>query len=283
MSWPTVVGTLAVGFVAGVLSGMFGVGGAVLTTPGIRALGATPIEAVGSTVPAIIPSAVSGTFRYARAGVVNWRLGLTCGLTGALLAVVGATAADHVEGHLLMVLTAGLLAWSGISTWRSGRRVVREPAAPEAVPSGEAPTTLPAGDPVSVGPGSGAGGGARHPTGFLAVVGAGSGFLAGFLGVGGGVVLMPVFTSVLKVPIKEAVASSLVAVALFSVPALVTHAALGHIHWGYALLLAIGTVPGAQVGSRLTLGSSDRLVRTLFGVFLVVLATVYGVSELLAW
>jgi uncharacterized protein len=123
----------------------------------------------------------------------------------------------------------------------------------------------------------------RHPAGVLAVVGAGAGFLAGFLGVGGGVVMMPVFTSILKVPIKEAVASSLVAVALFSIPALVTHAALGNIHWGYALLLALGTVPGAQVGSRITLGASDRVVRTLFGLFLVVLAVVYGVSELLAW
>jgi len=116
MSWFAVVGTLVVGFVGGVLSGMFGVGGAVLTTPGIRVFGATPIEAVGSTVPAIIPSAVSGTVRYARAGIVNWHLGLTCGLTGALLAVGGAAAADHVNGHLLMVFTAALLAWSGIST-----------------------------------------------------------------------------------------------------------------------------------------------------------------------
>jgi uncharacterized membrane protein YfcA len=163
--------------------------------------------------------------------------------------------------------------------------VVREPAAPEAVPSGEAPTegAVPVGHPTSVDPTTAPAGGVRYSTGFLAVVGAGSGFLAGFLGVGGGVVMMPVFTSVLKVPIKEAVASSLVAVALFSVPALVTHAALGNINWGYALPLAVGTVPGAQVGSRLTLGSSDRVVRTLFGVLLVVLAVVYGVSELLAW
>ncbi len=288
MSWFAVVGTLVVGFVGGVLSGMFGVGGAVLTTPGIRVFGATPIEAVGSTVPAIIPSAVSGTVRYARAGIVNWHLGLTCGLTGALVAVGGATAADHVNGHLLMVFTAALLGWSGISTWRSGRRVVREPAAPEAVPSGEAPIRG-----ADVGPstaevlgegGTGAAGGRlRYPTGFLAVVGAGSGFLAGFLGVGGGVVMMPVFTSILKVPVKEAVASSLVAVALFSVPALVTHAVLGNIHWGYAALLAVGTIPGAQVGSRLTLGATDRTVRTLFGIFLVALALVYGISEIVAW
>jgi uncharacterized protein len=113
-------------------------------------------------------------------------------------------------------------------------------------------------------------------------VGAAAGFLAGLLGVGGGVVMMPMFTSVLRIPIKEAVASSLVAVAIFSIPALLTHAGLGHIHWGFAACLVVGAVPGAQVGSRLTIGAPDRTVRVLFGIFLMVLAAVYGGSELVA-
>jgi uncharacterized protein len=51
---------LIAGFFTGVLSGMFGIGGAVVSTPAIRALGATPVEAIGSTLPSIIPSAISG-------------------------------------------------------------------------------------------------------------------------------------------------------------------------------------------------------------------------------
>ena len=81
---------------------------------------------------------------------------------------------------------------------------------------------------------------------------------------------------------KVAVASSLVAVAIFSVPALVTHAALGHINWAYSLLLVAGTIPGAQIGSKITIGTADRTVRLLFGVFLTVLAVVYGAAELIA-
>ena len=53
----TVVLTLIAGFFTGVLSGMFGVGGAVISTPAILALGATPLQAVGSTLPSIIPGA----------------------------------------------------------------------------------------------------------------------------------------------------------------------------------------------------------------------------------
>jgi uncharacterized protein len=78
------------------------------------------------------------------------------------------------------------------------------------------------------------------------------------------------------------VASSLVAVAIFSVPALITHGVLGHIHWGFAGLLVVGVIPGAQVGSRFTIGASDRTVRVLFGGFLFVLACVYGGTELFA-
>lgn len=266
---------LGLGFTAGILSGMFGVGGAVITTPGIRVLGATPIEAVGSTVPAILPGAISGTYRYARAGLVNWQIGIVCGVFGAVSAAGGAVASDRVDGHLLMVFTAALLLVSGASILRSGLVPRGQPSLlADPVPADDvgidlsvvddAPTHTPASIPL------------------LAIIGAASGFLAGFLGVGGGVVMVPAFTAVLKIPIKEAVASSLVAVAIFSVPALVSHAWLGHVDWSYALVLIVGVVPGAQVGSRLTLGSSDHLVRVLFGGFLVVLALVYGVGELLA-
>ena len=52
--WQTIL-TLAAGVATGVLSGMFGVGGAVVSTPAIRVLGATPLEAIGSTIPSIDP------------------------------------------------------------------------------------------------------------------------------------------------------------------------------------------------------------------------------------
>ncbi|MGZ4730062.1 MAG: TSUP family transporter, partial [Acidimicrobiales bacterium] len=108
------------------------------------------------------------------------------------------------------------------------------------------------------------------------------GLLAGLLGVGGGIVMMPAFTGLLRMPIKLAVGSSLVAVAMFSIPALIMHTALGHIAWRFALPLMIGVVPGAQVGAHISVGSSDRTMRVLFGSFILVLSVVYGTSEILA-
>ena len=117
-----VLATLAVGFVAGMLSALLGIGGAVVTTPAVRVLGATPIEAVGSTVPAILPGAISGAYRYARAGLVDWTLALSLGISGAVFALGGAWLSDLVDGRLLMVLTAVLMLWSGVSVVRGGDR-----------------------------------------------------------------------------------------------------------------------------------------------------------------
>ena len=299
---------VVLGLGSGILAGMLGVGGAVITTPGVRALGATPIHAVGSTVPAILPGALSGTWRYHRAGMVDWRVGLTCGLTGSVLAVAGAWIADLVEARWLMVATAGLMLWSGWSVERSGRRsaaqdpidqdpidqdpidgdpidqdpIDGDPIASAAAAAVDGTATAPGRDgPVDATatqrPGAG---GAEPSTALLAGVGAVSGFVAGLLGVGGGIIMLPTFTSVLGLPVKRAVAASLVAVAIFSVPALVTHTVLGHVDWSYALPLAVGVVPGAQIGSRITIGTSEALVRRAFGVLLAVTALIYGGTEL---
>ena len=104
------------------LSALLGIGGAVVTTPAVRVLGATPIEAVGSTVPAILPGAISGAYRYTKAGLVDWTLALSLGISGAVFALGGAWVSDLVDGRLLMVLTAVLMLWSGVSVVRGGDR-----------------------------------------------------------------------------------------------------------------------------------------------------------------
>lgn len=266
---PVALLVVAVGFASGILSGMFGVGGAVLTTPGIRVLGATPIEAVGSTLPAILPGALSGTWRYSRAGMVDWSIAIPSGLLGSVFAVAGAELSDHVNAHYLMLLTAVMLLITGIDNIR--KRMAHSSALIAAGGSTidgadvDSPTTTEPGSPVIV-----------------AVVGASAGLLAGLLGIGGGVLLVPAYTAVLRIPPKRAVATSLVAVAMFSIPAMVTHALLGHIDWAFALLLMLGVIPGAQVGAHVTLRGSEARLRLLMGLFFTVLALVYGIGELAA-
>src|ERR687897_798581 len=131
--WQTIL-TLAAGVATGVLSGMFGVGGAVVSTPAIRVRGGMPPEAVGSTLPSTVPSAVSGSIRYRREGLIIGRVACWTLAAGLAATVGGALLAGTVpgDGHLLMILTAGLLAFAAPPGVRRGAG----PGAPAATRSG---------------------------------------------------------------------------------------------------------------------------------------------------
>lgn len=249
---------VGIGLASGVLSSLAGAGGATLSTAGVRAAGATPTLAVGSTLPAVLPSAVAGSFRYAKAGLVDWRVGLTTGGAGALFAVAGAIASSQVDARLLMVACSVILAASGVGLLRSYRRSATVPDAEVA----EVATRT------------------RTPSiAALAAVGAVSGFVAGLLGLGGGLIVVPAFTRLLRMPLRSAIGSSLVAVAMLSVPAVVAHSLFGQVDWLLALALIVGVVPGARLGSRLAVTASEATVATVCGVVLVALAAVQAITE----
>ena len=266
---------MLVGVGTGVLSGMFGVGGAVLSTPGIRLLGASPLIAIGSTLPSVLPSAAVGTVTYTRERLVEVRVALVAGGVGAAFAVAAArlTTAIPGDGHLQQIATAALLSFSSWRLVRSAHEERPDLARPaEARPAEETiPTEL---------------GREAAPRGFgawtLAVTGAAAGSVSGLLGIGGGVILVPAFVEVLRLPIKRAVATSLVVVGILAVPGTITHAVLGNIDWRFALWLTVGVIPGARLGSGITVGARERTIRLFFGLFLLVLSIVYGLAEVLS-
>jgi uncharacterized membrane protein YfcA len=247
---------VGIGLASGVLSSLAGAGGATLSTAGVRAAGATPTLAVGSTLPAVLPSAVAGSFRYAKAGLVDWRVGLTTGGAGALFAVAGAIASSQVDARLLMVACSVILAASGVGLLRSYRRSATTPDSVVAEKATRTPSIA-----------------------ALAAVGAVSGFVAGLLGLGGGLIVVPAFTRLLRMPLRSAIGSSLVAVAMLSIPAVVAHSLFGQVDWLLALALIVGVVPGARLGSRLAVTASEATVATVCGVVLVALAAVQAITE----
>ena len=282
--------TVGLGLLTGIMSGLFGVGGAVISTPGIRALGAPPLLAVGTTLPSIIPGAASGTARYARERMVDWRVVGVTAPAGIVAAVLGALAADHVpgEGHLLMLMTAGLL---GFSAFRMLPR--EEPVAATAGPTGTtaAATAGNGHDELAETDAEVAGEDrppdlAAHPTRHrpLSFLGVGivAGTLSGLLGIGGGIVMVPGFTQFGGLSVKRAIATSLACVGLFAVPGTITHALLGNIDWRFALLLCVGVVPGARIGAALAIRSGDRRLRRVVALFLGTMALAYGIGETVA-
>ncbi|MDP8991636.1 MAG: sulfite exporter TauE/SafE family protein [Actinomycetota bacterium] len=249
--------TLAVGVLTGVLSAAFGIGGAAVSTPAIRALGVSAVFAVGTTLPSILPSAVSGTIRYVRESLVWWRVVAWTAPAGVLTAILGAVLSRSVpgEGHWLMIGTAVLLAYT---SWRMARRPDQ---ADDQGPSGPRRRDHPA---------------------LLMAVGAAAGLLSGLLGVGGGTVMVPGFSELARIPLKTAIACSLVCVGIFAVPATLAHWSVGDLDWRTAGLLSLGVVPGARLGAVLAIRARARRLRLAVAVFLGVVAVVYAVSEAVA-
>lgn len=252
--------TLVAGVFTGILSGAFGVGGAVVSTPAIRLLGASAFIAVGTTLPSILPSAAMGTARYAKADMILWRVVAWTTPAGLASAVIGALLTRVIpgEGHLLMLATAGLL---GFTAYRMARGRDPEPPDPADTTRQAQPHDRP---------------------GVLLAVGAAAGLMSGLLGIGGGTVMVPGFTELARIPLKKAIATSLACVGIFAIPSTVTHALLGDIDWRFAFWLTLGVVPGARIGAAAAIRATDKRMRVAVAVFLGVVSLAYGVGEIAA-
>jgi uncharacterized protein len=276
--------SLGIGLISGALSGAFGIGGGIITTPGIRLLlGAPALVAVGTPLPVIFPSAVTGLLSYRRQDLLEVRTGLWCGAIGSAFTVLGALATQFVGGTVVLLATAALILYTAadmilqmvrpprLGLEASEERDAFSPSRGGAEDEGSASqdTTIrqtPRPQPAAVWK--------------LALIGGLTGAYSGFLGLGGGFVLVPMLSRWLGYDIKRAIGTSLLAIAILAVPGTITHALMGHVDWLLAATLIVGVVPGAWLGSRVTLGSSDRAVWIGFAVMLVVVGGWLAAAEL---
>jgi uncharacterized protein len=118
MSATTVALGLLLGAAAGVLSGMFGVGGGILFVPTLVALGLGQVEAAATSLLAIVPTAAVGTWRQLRGGEIRVRAALVIGVTAVAGAELGVRVATRTSEEtlrrlfgVLLLLVAAQLAW----------------------------------------------------------------------------------------------------------------------------------------------------------------------------
>jgi uncharacterized protein len=118
----TILLAIALGVAAGVLAGMFGVGGGVLFVPTLVALGLSQHEATGTSLLAILPTVLAGTWTQQRYGNVRWRAAAVIGVAAAIAAQGGAFLAESLPDRLLRRLFAALLLLvAGQIAWRARR------------------------------------------------------------------------------------------------------------------------------------------------------------------
>lgn len=232
-------------FLVGVSYGVVGVGGAVLGTPVLALLGVPGITAVATPLAPTIPAALGAGFTYRRRGEVDRHVAVLS-ITAALPAVVvGALLSDVVGGTVLLIVSGVVLGVVGVRLIAVRTDTVGTEAAQE-------PRTA-----TTVG------------------WSAAAGLFTGLLANGGTFVFIPLFVLVLRLGYRRSVGTSLVVAATLSVPAVLTHALLGHVDWWLALWFGVGLIPGAWLGSHLAPRFRESSLQLVLGWLLLTFAVVF--------
>jgi hypothetical protein len=268
------------GFGAGVFGSLLGLGGGILIVPLLTVgFGLGFREAVGVSLVCVIVTSSSAAGVYLERHLANLRLGMLLEIFTASGALVGGLVAFLLPERGLAGLFAALLAYTAITMLRRGRAA----AAPEAAaPEGS-------GTPAALGPSAGEA--AQRPGTADAVFGAdppdftarlagpgyrprrlrvgavgslGAGIVSALLGVGGGIVKVPLMHLAMGVPLKVATATSNLMIGVTAAASAIVYLLRGGIDPYVAGPTAIGVFAGAMVGSRVASRIDVRLLRLLF-------------------
>ena len=112
-----------------------------------------------------------------------------------------------------------------------------------------------------------------------AVIGLGAGLMSGYVGVGGGFIMVPLMLSLIHIPMKLASGTSLIAILILAIPGTIENGIAGNIDYVVGLSVAIGSIPGAVLGAMLVKRVPERALRFIFGGFLIIAAIVLFLNE----
>lgn len=106
-----------------------------------------------------------------------------------------------------------------------------------------------------------------------------AGLASGYVGVGGGFIMVPLMLSIIGIPMRKASGTSLIAVMILAIPGVIEQGIIGNINYLAGIAIVIGTIPGAVIGAKLVTKVPERMLRLLFGCFLIVAAVMLVLNE----
>ena len=279
-----VIVLLGIGGVAGLLSGMFGVGGGFLITPLLLFIGIPPAVAVATGVNQVVASSVSGVLAHLKRRNVDLVMGnvmLAGGIAGAGLGIWLFGLLQRIGQTELMVQLSyvALLGFIGATMLAESLRALRRSRNPQAprrrlhqhIWVHRLPLKMKfrsSGLYISVIP--------------PLAIGAFAGILAAIMGVGGGFLMVPAMIYILGMPTKVVVGTSLYQVIFVAAVTTVLHAmTTGAVDILLALVLILGGVVGAQAGSALGVRLNPEQLRILLGLMVLAVAGRIGLDLVL--
>ena len=269
-----------VGVLIGVASGLLGIGGGTVMVPIFRlAFGMSATMSTATSLFAIIPTSISGAISHVKGKTCIPALGIAAGLGGACLSPVGVWLAQLSPDWLVMLAAALIIGYSAINMFKKAfkLRPAGQPAAEAdaaaaaaAAPSDESAASVPASDDAPL---------SRKQLLQGALIGLVAGLASGYVGVGGGFIMVPLMLSIIGIPMRKASGTSLIAVMILAIPGVIEQGIIGNINYLAGIAVVIGTIPGAVIGAKLVTKVPERTLRLLFGCFLIVAATMLVLNE----
>jgi uncharacterized membrane protein YfcA len=258
----TTLAAVGLGLLIGLVIGGLGGGGSILTVPAlVFLLGLSAQAATSASLVIVGVTAAVATIGHARSGHTGWRAGVFLALAGLPASLLGTRLNLLVEQDVL------LLAFAGLMLLAAAGMLIRRRDDSTAVDEADRP--------ASVEPGR-AGRWSR-----LIAAGLVIGFLTGFLGVGGGFVIVPALVLALRFPMPRAVGTSLLVIAMNAVVALAARAGAGSFDWEVIVPFTGAAVAASLGGTLLADRLPTRQLTTSFGVLLVLVAGYVGVRAFL--
>ena len=241
---------LPCGLLIGLSLGLVGGGGSIVAVPVlVYAFDQTPQAATSESLFIVAVAALVGAVDDPRAGRLQLKTALVFAGAGILGTLPGTAVNREVDPHALLLGFSAVVVAAAVAMLRPEPVAQPRPAAWSAAP---------------------------------AAAGLGTGFLTGLFGVGGGFIIVPALVTVLGLPLRSAVATSLLVIALTSTAALAAHVVTGTIAWPLTLAFASAAAVGVLIGRRLR----DRLpvstLRSGFAFVLLAVAVLVSVESVAA-
>lgn len=247
---------LILGVLAGILSGMFGIGGGIVIVPMLILFFGFDLQtATGTSLGALLmPVALLAVIAYYRAGKLKIQVAAAVAVGLVIGSWLGAQLAFALSVRTLQMLYGFFLLYV---SWRFG-----EPRKWLAERRGEIPPSSAPAEPEM-----------DAKWHFLVLVGVVAGIASGLFGIGGGLVIVPALVGLLRFEQKLAVGTSLGALLLpVSLPAVLKYFNEGKLEVGASLLIAFGLLFGGLLGAKIALGLPSTTVKRLYAIFLLVMA-----------
>ena len=271
------------GAAAGVFGSLLGLGGGILIVPLLNLGFGLPLrQAVAVSLVSVIVTSSASAAVYLQRHVANLRLGMTLELFSASGAFVGGLVAFLINEQLLAALFAALMIWVAFSMARRKdppKVAVPVPAVTPGAPAAPAPVSAPDGiladeapDPAADGSLAAAISGPGYKVHRIPMGMAGSAFAginSALLGVGGGIIKVPVMNLIMGVPLRTSTATSNMMMGITAVASAVIYLLRDELDPFVAGPLVLGVFAGATLGSRIAHRVDVRLLRWLFIVVLV--------------